>query len=77
VVLDSFLNTLGGKINNGKSQIYGWNVYASHIQAISKILGFPCLASWTSFNYLGMVISLCDPNSITWQGMLGKLERQL
>jgi hypothetical protein len=46
-VPEHFLNALGGKENNGKSQIYGWNIKLQ-LHAISRILSFPCKESRAS-----------------------------
>jgi hypothetical protein len=43
IVLDQFLNAYGGKVNNEKIHIYGWNISGLLLQNISRILDFPCL----------------------------------
>jgi hypothetical protein len=58
IFLDQFVNTYGGKVNNDKVHIYGWNISGLLLQNISIILGFPCLPNWSSFKYLGMPITL-------------------
>jgi hypothetical protein len=40
-ILDHFLNASRCKVNNGESQIYGWNIKSQLLHAISKILSFP------------------------------------
>jgi hypothetical protein len=51
-VLDHFINASGGKVNNGKSQIYGWNISPKLLHAMSIILKFPYLESWATLNTL-------------------------
>jgi hypothetical protein len=75
VVLNSFLNSSRGKVNNRKSQIYDYNISNSKLQAISRILVFPCVETWSSFNYLGMLISIKNLTSQVWKGFLGKMEK--
>jgi len=65
-VLDNFLNTSRGKVNNMKSQIYVLNISKEQLHAISRILGIPSVESWTTFKYLGMAISLVNPTTQLW-----------
>jgi hypothetical protein len=63
-ILDQFLNAFSGKVNNGKSHIYGWNSSTLLMQLISRILNFHSVLSWTSFKYLGMPMSLGHPKAL-------------
>jgi len=62
-ILDSFLSSLGGKVNKQKSQIFGWNAIYQLLQSISKILQFPFQEKWSSFKYVGMSLSLGNSSS--------------
>jgi hypothetical protein len=46
IVLDRFVNAHGGKVNNEKIHICGWNIIGLLLQNISRILDFPCLSNW-------------------------------
>jgi TolB-like protein len=75
IILDQFLSTSGGKINNMKSQIYGWNLTENLPTTISRALGFRVVEHWSSFKYLGMPISLKLPSSQVWNEVLGKMAK--
>jgi hypothetical protein len=59
--MDDYTTASGGKVNELKSQIYGWNVPQHEMQTIARILNFTGTTTWHSFNYLGIPISLKSP----------------
>ena len=40
IVMDSYLEALGGDTSNHKRYVYGWNVVASTMENITSKLGF-------------------------------------
>jgi hypothetical protein len=68
-VLDHFINTSGGKVNNGKSQLYGLSTIPRLLHAISIILKFPCLESWATLKYHGMSIFCSNLSVKFWQSI--------
>jgi hypothetical protein len=58
LILDQFIQVLGGLINHNKSQIYDWNIKSPSIKGISQILQFPISVEWKTFKCLGIPICL-------------------
>jgi len=57
-LLDQFMEYSGGKVNQLKSCIYGWNTANHTIHSIASIFGVSCSLVWNHFSYLGMPVSL-------------------
>jgi hypothetical protein len=77
VGVGQFLAASGGKINNKKRRIYGWNISGHHQDIISKIFGFPMIVNWKSFKYLGMPIFHNIASSQDWKTILDKLTSRI
>jgi hypothetical protein len=71
--LDSFLSASGGKLNNFKFHIYGWNVLRHIRDHMSIIFGFPFIITWTHFKYLGMPTFLNSYGSFASQDIIDKI----
>jgi hypothetical protein len=76
-ILQPFLKESGGKINNHKSIIYGWNIQNNTLNELSNILGFPHLQVRSSFKYLGMSISSYSLKAHDWNHILEKMVRRI
>lgn len=72
-VMDSFLDTSGGVVNNRKCQIMDWNSRPHVMQSISRIFQFPLDDKWTSFCFLGIPISLKATSSQEWLHITEKI----
>jgi hypothetical protein len=72
-VLENVLVSSGGKVNNTKSKIYGWNILGQHQDAIYRIFVFPLIVSWKFFKYYGIPIFLKSSSSQAWKEILDKL----
>jgi hypothetical protein len=53
-IMDDYTTASGGKVNEHKSQSYGWNVPQSEMQSITRILSFPGNINWNSFKNIGI-----------------------
>lgn len=73
-ILEFFIDASGGKINNGKSNIYGWNVSAILLQKIARVFEFVGLSNWNSFKYLRIPISNKRVKSVEWEKISQKLK---
>ena len=73
-ILDSFLSSLGGKVNKQKCQIFGWNAIYQLLQRISKILQFPFQEKWSSFKYVGMSLYLSNSSAQSQQSILDEIK---
>eukprot|EP00253_Pinus_taeda_P036022 PITA_36022 len=76
-LLDQFMDYSGGKVNQAKSCIYGWNTANHIIHSIASIFGVPSKLTWNHFSYLGMPVSLGPLKADTWNEMLDKIERKV
>ena len=54
--MSTLLKSTDGKINSIKSKFYGWNFPPGTLEKIERTLGFEGIATWNSFNYLGIPI---------------------
>ena len=52
----TFLKAIDVKINSIESKVYGWNCPLGMLAKIARNLGFEGVATWNSFNYLGIPI---------------------
>eukprot|EP00253_Pinus_taeda_P019717 PITA_19717 len=55
-VLDDYSKATGSGLNKGKCKVFCWNISASILSTITRILGFSTSLSWTSFTYMGLPI---------------------
>eukprot|EP00253_Pinus_taeda_P020426 PITA_20426 len=76
-LLDQFMDYSGGKVNQAKSSIYGWNTANHIIHSIASIFGVPSRLTWNHFSYLGMPVSLGPLKADTWNEILDKIERKV
>eukprot|EP00253_Pinus_taeda_P014530 PITA_14530 len=76
-LLDQFMDYLGGKVNQTKSCIYGWNTTNHTIHGIASIFGVHSRLIWNHFSYLGMPVSLGTLKADTWNKILDKIERKV
>eukprot|EP00253_Pinus_taeda_P004529 PITA_04529 len=76
-LLDQFMEYSGGKVNQAKSCIYGWNTANHTIHSIASIFGVPSKLTWTHFSYLGMPVSQGPLKADTWNEILDKTERKV
>eukprot|EP00253_Pinus_taeda_P004040 PITA_04040 len=76
-LLDQFMDYSGGKVNEAKSCIYGWNTTNQTIHSIASIFGVPSRLIWNRFSYLGMPVSLGPLKADTWNEILDKIERKV
>lgn len=76
-ILDQFMEYSGGKINQVKSCIYGWNVSNHTIHSIANILGVSYKLNWSHFTYLGMPVSMGPLKANTWNEILDKIQRKI
>jgi hypothetical protein len=63
----------GGKVNNTKRRIYGWNMSGASPGHDIKNIWFPTIGNWKHFKYLGMPIFLKSSHSQAWQDILDKI----
>jgi len=76
-ILDQFMDYSGGKVNQIKSCIYGWNTPNHTIHSIASIFGVSCKLVWNHFSYLGMPVSLGPLKADTWNEILDKIKRKV
>eukprot|EP00253_Pinus_taeda_P013489 PITA_13489 len=76
-ILDQFMDYSGGKVNQIKSCIYGWNTPNHTIHSIASIFGVSCKLVWNHFSYLGMPVSLGSLKADTWNEILDKIKRKV
>lgn len=69
-ILDSYIVVPCAKVNTSKNQIYGWNFPYHILGAFSVLLDFPFVASWNSFKYLGLLISMKAILSKEWDDII-------
>eukprot|EP00253_Pinus_taeda_P016388 PITA_16388 len=76
-ILDQFMEYSGGKINQVKSCIYGWNVANHTIHSIANIIGVSYKLNWSHFTYLGMPVSMAPLKADTWNEIFDKIQRKI
>lgn len=76
-IMDQFMDYSGGRINQVKSCIYGWNATSHTIQSIAKILEVSYKLEWSHFTYLGMPVSMGPLRTETWNEILDKIKRKI
>eukprot|EP00253_Pinus_taeda_P031705 PITA_31705 len=76
-ILDQFMDYSGGKVNQVKSYIYGWNVSNLTIHNIASTLGVSYKLNWSHFTYLGMPVSMGPLKADTWNEILDKIQRKI
>eukprot|EP00253_Pinus_taeda_P013957 PITA_13957 len=76
-ILDQFMDYSGGKVNQVKSCIYGWNATTHTIHSIANILGVSYKLDWSHFTYLGMLVSMGPLKTETWNEILDKIKRKI
>eukprot|EP00253_Pinus_taeda_P012579 PITA_12579 len=74
-ILDQFMDYSGGKVNQVKSCIYGWNVSNLTIHSIDSELGVSYKLNWSHFTYLGMLVSMGPLKADTWNEILNKIQQ--
>lgn len=75
-ILDQFMDYSGGKVNQVKSCIYGWNATNHTIHSIASTLGVSYKLDWSHFTYLGMPVSMGPLKTDTWNEILDKNKKE-
>ena len=75
--MSTFLKATDGKINSIKSKVYGWNCPLGTLAKIARTLGFEGIATWNSFNYLGIPIFKGKKRTVDWHGMIDQTKNKI
>eukprot|EP00253_Pinus_taeda_P001756 PITA_01756 len=76
-VLDDYSEATGSCLNKGKCKVFCWNIFASILSAITRILGFSASLSWSSFTYLGLPIFRKLAYNRDWIPLLDKFKAKI
>ena len=76
-VLDDYSEATGSSLNKSKCKDFCWNISASTLSAISRILGFSTSLSWSSFTYLGLPIFRKLAYNRDWIPLLDKFKAKI
>ena len=72
-VLDAFLTSSGGRLNNMKCKIYTWNAPEQIQQRVSMILDIPIQRNWNYFSYLGLPLAKETVKTEIWARHIEKM----
>lgn len=75
-VLDEFLLSLGGILNNTKCRIYCQNTPTKTMQHISQILEIPLQKNWSHFTYLGLPLAKEVVKSEVWNRKVERMKKK-
>jgi len=73
-ILRSFELTVGLKVNFNKSSLFGVNVEDSFLEAVADFLY--CNIGTLPFMYLGLPIGAEPRKSVTWEPLIGKIQKK-
>eukprot|EP00253_Pinus_taeda_P029823 PITA_29823 len=76
-VLDDYSEATGSNLNIGKCKVFCWNISASTLSAIPRIMGFSASLNWSSFTYLGLPIFRKLAYSRDWAPLLDKFKAKI
>jgi len=76
-VLKSYCRVMRASINEGKSEVYGWNIEQQELTNISTLLGFNSQAQWEKIKYLGLpIINGCNKRAL-WSEVISKIKSKI